>query len=87
MRELSEGVWVYGRYGSGPILFYVKRVIGETVVLGNPRWLASAVVALEVERVKKWAVIGKGVRKWYWRFLPWRSLICPFTKPAEADWL
>lgn len=28
--------------------------------------------------------LGRGKRKWYWWFLPWRDLIVPFTKPRTS---
>lgn len=26
--------------------------------------------------------LGRGKKKWWWKFLPWKDCICPFSKPS-----
>jgi hypothetical protein len=82
---ITEGAWVLGRYGYEYRLFYVKGVIDDQVVLGSPQWCASANTTLPLAEIEsKWRVIWYAKRRWWWRFMPTRDLICPYQKPPRA---
>jgi hypothetical protein len=79
--KLSVGTWVLMPYGYEHHVWYVYEVAGDMVLLGNRRWLVSGSKWFPVSYLNENArILGKGKVRWWWFFLPWRNLICPFTK-------
>lgn len=83
-KTLTTGTWFMMRYGGGLDRYYVAEVAGQWVRFSKPFWLASYGIwetMAELNQPRRDLVIlGKGSRKWYWEFLPWRDLICPFYR-------
>lgn len=85
MVELKEGDWIYFRYGTSLNLMYVSMVTPGGAVLGKPNWLVSAGVFIDNHRLVA-AVdenhlihLGRGKLRCWWRFLPWRDVVIPFS--------
>lgn len=62
----------------------------KVVYASRPKWPASRPYGFlyspdpDYDLVYGSVYLGRGKRKWYWRFLPWRDLIVPFTKPRTS---
>jgi hypothetical protein len=83
IRSLKVGDWVSVEYGCKREMLYVLIVAQEGVMLGNPRWwLNDAVVVTYNELIsyRNPILLGHTEKHWWWRFLPWRSAVCPFKR-------
>lgn len=81
----EPGTWIFMRYGTEFSKFYVQERIGDILLISRKAWLVSSHVSVTIEETKnghhKGQVIGKGKNRWFWRFLPWRDLVCPYSDP------
>ena len=81
-KPLAVGDWVALEFGFVMRVFYVLRVSeGDGAWLGHPNWLASSAVFMPAARLSAAERLGSGRARWWWRFMPWRELHVPFTKP------
>lgn len=79
---LVPGTWILlspGLISDKP--FYVLSVQDGGVFIGHTGWLVSDAVFVTWDYLKNITVIGRGHRRWWWRFIPWRQLVSPFSKP------
>lgn len=83
-QQLQPGDWLLMDF-AGRSKFYVVDVIDDEVCLTKTTWLVSSGDWYPSKELfgplYKARFIGTGKRKWYWRFLPWRDLVCPFYYP------
>jgi len=62
--------------------YYITGVAGDKIKISTPRaatmgvWITASDMALLDA-----TFLGHGRPKWYWRFLPWRDLVCPYYLP------
>lgn len=76
---LKVGSWIMMEYGFKNRDFYVYSVIEDYVELGRKNWLVSDAEYFELNDVLRNATyLGEGKMKWYWKFLPFRDVLCPF---------
>lgn len=82
---LKRGDWINMQFGFNRHDFYILNVSDSLIYLGKPDWLVSGHQILTHAELTGGFYepihLGSGKEKWYWRFLPWRDLICPFNKP------
>ena len=79
---LTPGTWIL--LNSKSIYnkpFYVISAKKDGVFIGHPEWLVSDAIFLSWEHLMDIQLVWRGSRRWWWRFVPWRDLLCPFTKP------
>ncbi len=86
IEELKPGSWLMMEFGYHWRVFYILYVLGDNVILGSPNWLVSDATQISKTRLKGAELLGQGKQRWWWRFLPWRDLVCPFTRPAKCFW-
>lgn len=77
------GEWYVMQYGNFNLLFYVLDVTNENVTLGTPIWLVSSAITISLDHFQIAAYIGKGKRRWWWKYMPWKDLHMPFTWPKS----
>ena len=55
----------------------------DTYIVHKPTWLVSSALRLDNSELARRnpKYIGTGKLRWWWRFLPWRDLVCPVSKP------
>ena len=65
--------------------FYVVEVCCRIAHLSRPGWMVNDGFWLNEPEFKEQslAYLGRGKKKWYWRFLPWRNLVCPYYYPKQ----
>lgn len=84
--QLGPGDWLALDYGFERRVFYVLRVDKGGAWLGHPKWLVSSATFIPQERMAHATRIGRGKARWWWRFVPWRELCLPFSKPSCLFW-
>lgn len=84
--DIKVGDWFTIRFGFSDLDWYVLEVRGETVFLGQPKWLVSSSIRMERSKVEAGEYLGPSRRRWWWRFVPFRDLVCPFCRPAGMWW-
>lgn len=89
--KYEVGDWVlitYETYDFTGSKYYISEIIGDKINF-NPlrRSMFSDGMWISEEQLKtiNSTYIGRGKRKWYWRWLPWRELVCPFYYPNESN--
>ena len=82
-RTPQVGDWYYIRYGFSPMLVYVSNVFDDGLIWGSPKWLVSSSEHMSISEFNENCVafIGNTKVRWWWRFLPFRDIVCPFPKP------
>lgn len=84
MREYKSGDWFYLKYGSQPLLFYVLNVTESGVFASTPHWCVSSRAYFPSETMANAQFAGVGRKRWWWGFLPFRDVVCPFTVPKGS---
>ena len=83
----STGAWFLMNYGSGRYKFYITETAGPEFRLSKRGWCVSRGDWFTRQRMEKSyynpIYLGHGKLKWYWRWLPWRDLVVPFTQPND----
>ena len=82
--ELRSGDWFELKYGDYVVQWYVLGVSATSVIAGNPLWLTFSTETFSFRQIATAAYLGRGKPRWWWRFVPWRELIPPFSKPRGA---
>lgn len=79
------GDWVLLQFGFDGKIFYIAQVLERGVMIGRPSWCVSSLVYMSNEEFQKSFMerIGASKRRWWWKFLPFRDVVCPFKKPKE----
>ena len=83
---LGPGDWLTLLYGSEERVFYVLRVNERGAWVGHPGWLVRSAIFLPHERLRSAERLGRGLPRWWWRFVPWRQACLPFSKPPGLFW-
>lgn len=86
-RDLQPGDWIDLEFGFAVRPMYVLENDGAGITYGSPNWVVSSCEYNEYKNMKRWRYLGRGQRRWWWRFLPWRDLVVPFSKPESLWWL
>ena len=84
MNEFRVGDWWLIDTDRNRWEFYVMQVAGDSVKFGSQqgRSIGGGLwVTIEELKPLKTTFLGHGRPKWYWRFLPWRDLVCPYYLP------
>jgi len=78
---LSVGDWRFMEFGFKTHEWYVYKITGNEVQIGNKSWLVSASMWVDKDDfIKKSTFITRGKFRWWWLFLPFiNDGICPFT--------
>lgn len=86
--ELNSGDWIQMQYGYELVIFYVLFNNGSEVILCSPNWLVTAAKTISYTHygLSKFVYLGAGKYRWWWRFVPWRSLVVPFSRPSNLWW-
>lgn len=78
--ELSVGDWRLWTFGYDQCEWYVLRIKGNMVQIGQRSWLVSASMWIAKDQfLRDSKLIGKGKYRWWWTFLPWRDCVTPFS--------
>ena len=84
--KLRPGSWILMEYGYDYDEYYIAENINDEMFLvGSTRWLVSS------SKWMKWSdmeerhifLLGHGTKRWWWKWLPFRDLICPYSKPKQ----
>lgn len=88
-KELTTGTWFFMDFGGGRKLFYVLDILNGDVLINCPTWSIGLYLTFTYSYLQERniSILGKGKRKWYWKFLPSRKNVVPFTKPKELWFL
>jgi hypothetical protein len=80
---LVPGDWIAMEYGFTNKLFYVHSVYPHGVCICTTSWCVSDMECHTFAALGKrgFMYIGRTKAKWYWRFLPFRDVICPYYAP------
>ena len=84
---LGPGTWLALDFGFEREVFYVVQATKEGAYLGHPKWLVSSATFMPWSRLKGADIIGRGRPRWWWRFVPWRDLHVPFSRPSSLFWV
>ena len=80
--ELQPGDWFEMRYGIDIVCCYVTGVDDAFIRYGHLGW-SSCLEDVHLKHLEPdfFKYLGRGRRRWWWRLLPWRNSVCPFSKP------
>lgn len=93
LETLVQGDWIRFRYGYDKNLWYVldNDLDGKEIIVGTSRFLASTTRLVSYNEIinpygKPDTVrfIGSSKLKWWWKYLPWREIVCPFPRPKNV---
>ena len=84
--EFNVGDWITTPEYPALIIIAVE---GSKYVLHCHSWLVSSAMRWDVGLLKanKAEIIGKGKKRWWWNFMPWKDWVCPFTRPSNLWYL
>lgn len=80
--DVVPGDWFLVEYGL-PLKIYVAEKYATRVRFSWSRALASNETYLSYEELLSGEYLGRGKRRWWWRWLPIRDFLCPFTEPIR----
>jgi hypothetical protein len=87
--ELKVGGGLNMKFGYDRMNFYVHRITDEYIYLGLPCWCVSDSERTTVAELEQGyyepVYLGPTKKRWWWKFLPFRDLVCPYVQPAAAD--
>lgn len=83
LKDLEKGDWIYIEYGYSFKLFYVMNndIDRELININSSSWLVNSFEIKLYKDIKQFIYLGKTKLKWYWKYLPWRDIICPYKRP------
>jgi hypothetical protein len=90
--RLKEGDWIETVICGEKTLFYVTKNTEYSLTLGCLSWLASSTSEvlysefISSEYLSNARYIGHSKKRWYWKLLPGRDRICPYTRPKKSKW-
>lgn len=90
--ELEVGDWINMQYGFDRQDWCVLEKGCSWVRLGKPSWLVSSAEIVTLDRLFEsdrdmWfntggpLYLGRGKKRWWWKFLPFRDCVFPYSKP------
>jgi hypothetical protein len=87
IKNLKPGDWINIEYGYSRKDLYVTRSIAGLVWVCSPEWPAFDSGCLDKTYFNMFppTYLGPSKKKWYWKFLPFRILICPYKQPQEPS--
>jgi len=77
IEDLVAGDWILWKYGLSHVRYYVLGNSCGMLTVGNPRWCVSSAMTNRHSDMHDWAYIGHTQPRWFWKFLPWRDVVCP----------
>jgi hypothetical protein len=81
MDKLEIGDWILMKYGFDFHEWYVYEISGEKIRLGKKSWCVRSSSWFDISEVRSRShYLGKGKFRWWWLILPWRDVVCPFSK-------
>lgn len=89
--KLVPGDWVNMWFGFERHDFYVQKnfLEYEIVRMSLTTWCVDTHYDLTYDELKDMKIqpvlIGHTKKKWWWRFIPWRQLICPFKSLKSVE--
>lgn len=87
---LVPGDWVEMQYGWDRHMFYVQENTARFCRLSMPTWCASSHDNMPPESfTRPWhapvVYLGRTKKRWWWRWLVFRDIVCPYPKPPKRD--
>jgi|688.fasta_scaffold1101118_2 hypothetical protein len=83
--QLTPGAWIVMDWCFDAAKFLVYEATDTHVRLVREPWLTSSAdwfSRKDVLETRRAAYLGHGKKKWYWKFLPWRDFVKPYTQPV-----
>lgn len=82
---VRPGDWFLIKYGIDTLTLYAAEVHCRIIRFSSRNWCSDAGVWIHEPELSDGGAIylGRGKKKWYWAFLPWRNLVCPYFYPKQ----
>ncbi len=92
LKTLVPGDWISFVFGFTRCEFYVLEndTAAKTIRLGRICWLTDSSIVREYSEFYSWynkdnavRYLGRGKKKWYFRYLKWLDIVHPFYRPKK----
>lgn len=80
--DLQQGDW----FISDSRVWYVILNDGKQIVANSPSFCTEHPIYFKYNRLSEFTYLGRGKIRWWWRLVPWRNIVVPFTRPKTFCW-
>jgi len=91
LSRLVPGDWLRITYGYDRITVYVVENTGYSIIFNKRHWPVSSGGIEEKYSDSTWKdeggspiYLGRTKKRWWWKILPWRDVVCPYPKPKRS---